>query len=83
MKRSLLVVGVAAAIIAAWSVGRVQGQKEQAEKVIFVSADQANYVAMGNGVSMAALWGDANTEAHGTFTKFTPGCTLTPTMCGS
>ena len=73
MKRSLLVVGLAAAIIAAWSVGRVQGQKEQAEKVILVSADQANYVAMGNGVSMAALWGDANAGTHATFTKFTPG----------
>jgi mannose-6-phosphate isomerase-like protein (cupin superfamily) len=75
MKRSLLVVGVAAALMGAWSVGRVQGQKEQADgkKVIFVSPDQANFTAMGNGVSMAALWGDANAGAHGTFTKFAPG----------
>ena len=75
MKRSLLVVGVAAALMAAWSVGRVQGQKEQAEgkKVVFVSAGQANFSAMGNGVSMAAIWGDSNTGAHGTFTKFAPG----------
>jgi hypothetical protein len=47
MKRSLLLVGVAAALMAAWSVGRVQGQKEQAKKVIFVSAEGANFTAMG------------------------------------
>ena len=73
MKRSLLVVGLAAALMAAWSVGRVQGQKGQAEKVIFVFADQAKYTGTGNGVSMAAIWGDANTGAHGTFSKFVPG----------
>jgi len=56
MKRSLLVVGVAAALMVAWSVGRVQGKEGQAEKVIFVSANQANYIATPNGVSMAALW---------------------------
>jgi mannose-6-phosphate isomerase-like protein (cupin superfamily) len=75
MKRSLWVIGVAAALMAVWFVGRVQGQKEQAEekKVIFASPDQANYTAMGDGVSMAAIWGDANMGAHGTFTKFQPG----------
>jgi len=73
MKRSLLVVGVAVALMAAWSVGRVQGQKGQAEKVIFVSADQAKYTEGPKGVSMAAVWGDANTGAHGTFSKFAPG----------
>lgn len=72
MKRSLLVVGVAAALMVAWSVGRVQGQAEG--KVIFASADQASFTAMGGGgVSMAAIWGDANAGAHGTFTKFVPG----------
>lgn len=73
MKRSLLVVGIAAALMAAWSVGRVQGQKGQTEKVVFVSADQAKYTAGSNGVSMAAIWGDSNAAAHGTFTKFAPG----------
>ena len=74
MKRSLLLVGVAAALVAAWSVGRVQGQKEQAKKVIFVSAEGANFTAMGTGgVSSAAIWGDANKGAHATFTKFDPG----------
>jgi mannose-6-phosphate isomerase-like protein (cupin superfamily) len=72
MKRSLLLVGVAAALIAAWSVGRVQGQKGQ-EKIIFVSPDQVKYAGMGNGVSAAPIWGDAKTGAHSTFTKFEPG----------
>jgi quercetin dioxygenase-like cupin family protein len=75
MKRSLLVVGVAAVLMAAWSVGRVQGQKEQAEgkKVIYVSADKANFTATNKGVSGATLWGDPTSGAHGTFSKFAPG----------
>jgi mannose-6-phosphate isomerase-like protein (cupin superfamily) len=73
MKRSLLVVGVAVALMAAWSIGRVQGQ-QAGGKVIFVSADQASFTDMpGGGASMAAIWGDANMGAHGTFTKFAPG----------
>jgi quercetin dioxygenase-like cupin family protein len=73
MKRSLLIVGVAAVVLMAWSIGRVQGEQEQ--KVVFASADQAKYMAMENqtGVSMAALWGDVSQGAHGTFTKFAPG----------
>jgi len=73
MKRSLLAVGVAAALMVAWSIGRVQGQAE-GKKVIFASADQAKFTEMsGGGASMAAIWGDANAGAHGTFTKFVPG----------
>jgi len=73
MKRSLLVLGMAVALVAAWSVGRVQGQKGQGEKVVFVSADQANFSAMNHGVSTAAIWGDSSMGAHATFTKFAPG----------
>jgi hypothetical protein len=76
MKRSLLVVGVSAMLMIAWSVGRVQGQQEQAngkEKVTFVSADQANFNSMAPGVSWAPLWGDSSQGAHGTFTKFAAG----------
>ncbi len=76
MKRSLLFVGVSAILVIAWSMGRVQGQLEQVnaqEKVLFVSADQANYHETGAGVSMAAIWGDAAKGAHATFTKFVPG----------
>ena len=74
MKRTLLVAGVAAAIMVAWSVGRVHGQNESAmKKVVFVSADQANYTATSKGVSMAKIWGDPAMGAHATFTKFDPG----------
>jgi len=74
IKRSLLVVGVAVALLAVWSVGRLQGQKEQAEKkVVFVSSAQAKYSGTGNGVTMAPAWGDAMTGAHGTFSKFPAG----------
>ena len=74
MKKSLLVVGVATMLMIVWSVGQVQGQQHHAKKkVIFASADQADYKDKGNGVSMAAIWGDADKGAHATFTKFKPG----------
>jgi hypothetical protein len=73
MKRSLFVVGLMAALMLAWTIGRVQGQMA-GEKVVYVSADQASFTAMpGGGASMAAIWGDSNQGAHGTFTKFVPG----------
>ncbi|MGA2416673.1 MAG: cupin domain-containing protein [Candidatus Sulfotelmatobacter sp.] len=72
MRQSLLVFATAVAIMAAWSLGRVQGQKA-GEKVIYVSSTSAAYKAMGKGVSEAILWGDPNKGAHATFTKFDPG----------
>ena len=74
MQRSLLVIGVAAALMLAWSIGRVQGQAT-GKKVIYVSADKADYKQMGSaeGVTQVVIWGDPNNGAHGTFTKFTPG----------
>ena len=75
MKRSLVLVGVAAALMAVWSVGRVQGQKEAAagKKVVYVSADEAKFVENTKGDSIARLWGDVDKGAHGTFSKFAPG----------
>ena len=75
MKKSLLTVALATALMIAWSIGRVQGQASSKGKVIFVSADEANYQAMGtsNGVSTAAIFGDASKGAHATFSKFVPG----------
>ncbi len=73
MQRSLLIVGAAAALMVAWSIGRVQGQQDEANKVVFASPDQAKFADMNPGVSMAAIWGDASTGAHGTYTKFVPG----------
>ena len=75
MQRSLLMIGVAVALLFAWSIGRMQGQAE-GEKVIFVSAKDAKFSVSPNGASgasMAPIWGDASMGAHGTFTKFVPG----------
>lgn len=72
MRRPLIVGAVTVGMIMAWSVGRVQGQKD-AGKVIYVSAEKANYKPASSGVSMAPIWGDRNTGAHGTWTKFEPG----------
>lgn len=75
MRRSIFTVAVVLGLIAAWSAGRLQGQA-QADKVIFISASHANFSEMpggAKGVSAAALWGDASSGAHGTFTKFAPG----------
>jgi len=61
MKKSLLTIGVATTLMFAWSIGRVQGQQDQSKgKVVFVSADQANFHETIAGVSMAAIWGDAD-----------------------
>ena len=72
MRKSLLMLGVVAGLLLAWSIGRVQGQQSK-DGVVFVSADKADYHETTKGVSMAAVWGDAATGAHGTFTKFAPG----------
>ena len=73
MKRSMLMVAVAVAIITAWSIGRLQAQ---GDKIIFVSSSHATFTAMQPGnpaVTAAPVWGDANAGAHGTFSKFAPG----------
>ena len=54
MKHSLLFVGAATTLMIAWCIGRMQGQQDQ--KVIFVSADHANFQETPTkGVSMAAI----------------------------
>lgn len=77
MKKSLSVLGGGALIIAVAS-GVVQAQKASTSH----SMKKVMYVASGNpkfkqnpmgGVAMAALWGDPEKGAHGTFTKFDPG----------
>jgi quercetin dioxygenase-like cupin family protein len=71
MKRSLVVVAVL--MVAAWSVGRLQGQGGDG-KVVFADPSHAKFEELPNAkVSMAAIWGDSNTGAHGTYTKFMPG----------
>jgi mannose-6-phosphate isomerase-like protein (cupin superfamily) len=74
MKRSLLSVAVMSGLLLAWAIGRVQGQEEG--KVLFVDSAKADYTEnpRSNGaVSMARIWGDPDSGAHATFTKFKPG----------
>ena len=75
MKRSLTVLGVAAALAIVWSIGFAQGQEKQANKkeLIFVSADEAKFKEVVPGVSKAVLWGDHDKGPYGAFTKFVPG----------
>lgn len=76
MKKSIIVSGVAALVIAAASVGVAQAQKDSSKNkkdVIYVAAEQATFKESPMvGVSMAVLWGDPDKGAHGTFTKFAP-----------
>ena len=74
MKRLLVGSAVAALVAAAAFVAVTQAQKSK--NVIYASSAQGAYKpspAPATGVSMAAVWGDADKGAHGTFTKFDPG----------
>jgi quercetin dioxygenase-like cupin family protein len=77
MKKSLIVSGVAALVIAAASMGVAHAQKASSTKkksVIYVAADKAKFKeSPAAGVSMAVLWGDPDKGPHATLTKFTPG----------
>jgi len=74
MKRSLFVLGIGFAIALSWQLGRMQGQAQN-DGALYVSPEHATFSSMpgGTGVSTAPIWGNANTGAHATFTKFAPG----------
>ena len=82
MNKSLIISALVTAVLAAGLTGVAQGQAEkskQADKskskeVVYVSSDSATYTEKHPGVSMAVLWGNPDKGAHGTFTKFAPGC---------
>jgi quercetin dioxygenase-like cupin family protein len=75
MNKSLIALGVAAAVVIAGAMGAAASEKKSAKKkeVIYVSSEQATFKEATPGVSMAVLWGDPDKGEHGTFTKFTPG----------
>jgi quercetin dioxygenase-like cupin family protein len=75
MKRTLTVVGVAAALAVTCAIGFAQGEQRQPEKkpLIFVAADKASFKDEGSGVSKAVIWGDGDKGPYGAFTKFVPG----------
>ena len=71
MRKSLVVLAFAAALAAVWFIAPLEGQGSK--KVIFKTADSADFKEMIPGVSRAALWGDQDKEAGGVYTKFVPG----------
>jgi quercetin dioxygenase-like cupin family protein len=75
MRRSQMVLAVVGLMVAAAFVGVARSQKEPGKKgVIFVAAEHATFKESPTpGVSMAVVWGDPDTGAHATFTKFVPG----------
>ncbi|MCI0412189.1 DUF4437 domain-containing protein [bacterium] len=73
MKKLLLVLTITAALALTWSIGFVQGQGMEKEKVIFANSDSANFKEVVPGVSKSLLWGDDTKGPYGGFTKFKPG----------
>lgn len=76
MKKSLITLGLAAAIIIAGSIGIAQAKEKESGKkkeLIYMSAENATFTELRPGVTIAAVWGDRDTGPHGTFTKFAPG----------
>jgi len=77
MKKSMIVLAVAAStIVAAFvCISQVQvAQAQKAKEVIYVSSEKATYTPRpGGGPSMHVLRGDPDKGPHATFTKFEPG----------
>jgi quercetin dioxygenase-like cupin family protein len=75
MKKSLLVLGTAT-ILAVATMGVAQTHKASAKKVVYASPDKSEFKAMPRGdgkVTTAAIWGDQDKGAYGSYTKFAPG----------
>ena len=67
--------GIAAILVVA-TLGVAQTHKASAKKVIYVSADKAEFKTMPRGdgkVTTAAIWGDQDKGAYGAYSKFVPG----------
>jgi quercetin dioxygenase-like cupin family protein len=72
MKKSLIVLAVAALVIVTAFLSVAQAQK--AKQVVYVSSEKATYKPTPQGgSSMHVLRGDPDKGPHATFTKFEPG----------
>jgi quercetin dioxygenase-like cupin family protein len=69
MKALMIVTGIGAMALATMTVSRAA--TDEAAK--YASSASAKYTEKFAGVSMATVWGDPDTGAHGTLTKFVPG----------
>jgi len=75
MKKVLVTLGMTALVAVVGSVVVAQSQEESPKKddVIFASAEKATFKEVRPGISKAAVWGDEEKGAYGSFTKFKPG----------
>ncbi len=70
METALIVSGIGAMAFATATVGFAQAK---ADTAAYATADRAAFKEIMPGVSIATVWGDPDTGAHGTLTKFAPG----------
>src|SRR5207302_10862203 len=75
MKKILVTLGMTAVVAVVGSIVVAQNQEESPKKddLIFASAEKAKFKEVSPGISKAAVWGDEERGAYGTFTKFKPG----------
>src|SRR5437868_12592307 len=75
MKKILVTLGMTAVVAVVGSIVVAQNQEESPKKddLIFASAEKAKFKEVSPGISKAAVWGDEEKGAYGTFTKFKPG----------
>src|SRR5713101_2460152 len=75
MKRSLMLLGVAAVLALTWASVLAQGQTKRPAKkeLLFVSSAQAKFTEVIPGATRTTVWGDPDKGAYRAFTKFVPG----------
>src|SRR5207247_7512327 len=75
MKKILVTLGMTAVVAVIGSIVVAQNQEESPKKndLIFASAEKAKFKEVSPGISKAAVWGDEEKGAYGTFTQFKPG----------
>src|SRR5438477_11924104 len=75
MKKILVTLGMTAVVTVVGSIVVAQKQEEWPKKddLICASAEKAKFKEVSPGISKAAVWGDEEKGAYGTFTKFKRG----------
>src|SRR5437763_14795337 len=75
MKKILVTLCMTALVAVVGSIVVAQNQEESPKKddLICASAEKAKFKGVSGGVSEAAVWGDEEKGAYGTYTKYKPG----------
>lgn len=72
---SVTCLSLSALVAAACARTTEEPRQEASDEVRHVNSETASYTELNPGASMAAVWGDANAGAHGSFVKMIPGFT--------